>query len=229
MEGKFMNKKVISILAIGVVAGSFAISAPSPVSAANNSVSYHALKSAKKKLVTVTKRVAYYQYSKKGKYLGKKYLTAGTQIRIKKGNKNSWIIYLTPASKKLLVVKKHNGWFETPNISTNTSTNTSSTYNSQTPVENNATSTTSNGQSNVTTTTESAFTGFPAGASYLEKWDIVKSLTGAAREQAENALMSELGLTTSTGTPLVSSQAFEDQFNKISGVASDMYNYVMQR
>lgn len=40
--------------------------------------------------------------------------------------------------------------------------------------------------------------------------------------------MSELGMTTSSGTPLVSSQAFENQFNKISNSAQSIGDYIRQ-
>lgn len=61
----------------------------SVASAATNKITYHVIKGSKKKLVTVTKRIPYYQYSKKGKLLSKKYLTVGTQVYVKKANKNS--------------------------------------------------------------------------------------------------------------------------------------------
>lgn len=103
--------------------------------------------------------------------MSKKYLTVGTQVYVKKGNKNSWIIFLSPTSKKALVVKKHNGWFENAKASANTVSSTSTT---QTQVETTPNTTT---QNVVNTPSEPAFTGFPAAAGYLEKWDIVKSLT----------------------------------------------------
>ncbi|CCI86515.1 hypothetical protein [Lactobacillus gigeriorum] len=217
-----MNKKIISILAATIMTGTLAATNVSVASAATNKIIYHAIKGSNKKLVTVTKRIPYYQYSKKGKLLSKKYLTVGTQVYVKKGNKNSWIIFLSPTSKKALVVKKHNGWFENAKASTNATSSASTT---QTQTE---TSPSTSTQNVVNTTSEPAFSGFPAGAGYLEKWDIVKSLTGAARDQAERALMSELGITTSSGTPLVSSQAFENQFNKISNAAQSIGDYIQQ-
>lgn len=73
----------------------------------------------------------------------------------------------------------------------------------------------------------SIFSGFPANASLLEKWDIVKSLSGSARQQAENQLMSEEGLS-QNGHPLVSSSEFENQINSISNTADQMKNWILQ-
>lgn len=135
----------------------------SVASAATNKITYHVIKGSKKKLVTVTKRIPYYQYSKKGKLLSKKYLTVGTQVYVKKANKNSWIVFLSPTSKKAFVVKKAQGWFENAKASANTTNSTSTT---QTQTETSPSTTT---QNVVNTTSEPAFSGFPAGAGYLEK------------------------------------------------------------
>lgn len=95
----------------------------------------------------------------------------------------------------------------------------------QQPSQNTTPSTTTTTTTNTPAQSSSTFTGFPANAGYLEKWNIVKSLQGQARKDAESLLMSEMGLT-SNGQPLVSESEFENQITKLSNSAEDAKNWI---
>lgn len=66
----------------------------------------------------------------------------------------------------------------------------------------------SNTQTN-SSSTSSQFTGFPAGAGYMEKAKIIFSLSGDARKQADLQLMKDLGEVDAQGRPEVPIASFE--------------------
>lgn len=69
--------------------------------------------------------------------------------------------------------------------------------------------TTSSSNQTNSSSTSSQFTGFPAGAGYLEKAKIIFSLSGDARKQADLQLMKDLGEVDSQGRPEVPIASFE--------------------
>lgn len=112
-----------------------------------------------------------------------------------------------------------------PTIDSSTANTSSAASNTFVSNSASASPTTSSGQS--AANSSSTFTGFPSNIGLISKWQIVKSLSGTARQQAEEALMREMGLY-SGNVKLASTSSFEKQMNRLDQTSQHIKNFVEQ-
>lgn len=109
-----------------------------------------------------------------------------------------------------------------------TQPNADNTKQSSASSSNNQSSSNTTSTSNQTnsSSTSSQFTGFPAGAGYMEKAQIIFSLSGDARKQADLQLMKDLGEVDAQGRPEVPIASFEAHLREMYNSAQRASDWI---